>query len=135
MSIPIKTPVEIEIMTQGGKVLGEVLQKVLAEVTPGVTTLKLDQLAEDLILKSGARPSFKMEKGYHFATCMCVNDMVVHGLPTSRPLVEGDILGVDLGVYFRGFHTDGSWTVEIANGERRIENKNFLKTEIGRAHV
>ncbi len=111
--INIYTPSEIEKIRQGGKILGDVLQKVLARATPGITTLDLDKYADELIVKNGASPSFKMEEGYKFATCMNVNDMVVHGIPTNYKLQDGDTLGVDIGAYYQGFHTDTSWSVEI----------------------
>jgi len=111
--INIYSPQEIEKIHQGGKILANILQKVLAKVTAGVTTLSLDQYADQLISTAGARPSFKMEKGYTFATCMCVNDMVVHGIPTGYKLQNGDRLGVDLGIFYQGFHTDASWSVIV----------------------
>lgn len=121
--ILLKTPEEIATMAEGGQILAQVLQKVLAKVTVGITTLELDKYAEDLILAAGAKPSFKMEKGYSFATCMCLNDMVVHGLPIDYQLQENDILGIDLGVFYKNFHTDGSWTIEV-NNKKNI----FLET-------
>lgn len=121
--INLYSPKDVVALARGGKILAEVLQKVLAKVTPGVTTLELDKYADNLIIQAGAKPSFKMEKGYHFATCMCVNDMVVHSLPTNRPLEDGDILGVDLGVFYQGFHTDASWSVVV-----RGPKNNFLET-------
>lgn len=111
--INIYTPSEIEKIRLGGKILADVLQKVLAKVAPGITTLELDKYADELIVKNRATPSFKMEKGYKFATCMNVNDMVVHGIPTSYKLQEGDILGVDVGTYYQGFHTDCSWSTQV----------------------
>ncbi len=122
--IPIKTPEEIAVMAEGGRILAQTLQKVLAKVAAGVTTAQLDKDAEELIIKAGAKPSFKMEKDYRHATCMCVNDMVVHGVPSGYQLQNGDILGVDLGVYFEGFHTDASWTIEVKS-QKFIK---FLKT-------
>lgn len=124
--ILLKTPEDIAVMTEGGQILAQVLQKVLAKVAVGITTLELDKYAEDLILAAGAKPSFKMEKGYSFATCMCLNDMVVHGIPTDYKLQEGDILGIDLGVFYKGFHTDGSWTKRILDCGQNDDN--FLET-------
>lgn len=121
--INIYSAKDIAKIRQGGKILAAVLQKVLLEVTPGMTTLELDRYAGQLIVAAGAKPSFKMEKGYRFATCMNVNDMVVHGIPTKYKLREADILGIDLGVYYQGFHTDASWTVELGT-----KNAKFLKT-------
>lgn len=124
--IEIKSPEEISIMAEGGRILAEVLGKVLERAVVGATTLDLDRYADELIMAAGARPSFKMEKEYRFATCMCVNEMVVHGIPTEYKLKEGDILGVDLGVYYKGFHTDASWTIEVKSTS---QNSKFL--EIG----
>jgi methionyl aminopeptidase len=121
--ITIKTPEEIVIMAEAGKILAQVLQKVLARAVPGTTTVELDKYCEELILAAEAKPSFKMVPDYHHATCMCVNEIVVHGIPTDYRLVRGDILGIDLGVYYRGFHSDGSWSVEIGNGKNK-----FLET-------
>lgn len=121
--INIKTPEEIEIMAAAGKILTDVLQKVLAKSIPGVTTLELDKYCEELILAVNAKPSFKMVPGYHHATCMCVNEVVVHGIPSQNILKAGDILGIDLGVYYQGFHSDGSWSIEIGNGKNK-----FLET-------
>lgn len=121
--INIYSSQEINTMRQTGKILASVLQKTLAKVAIGVTTLDLDKYADELIIQAGSQPSFKMEKGYQFATCMCVNDMVVHGLPTNRQLQKGDILGIDLGVYYQGFHSDGSWSVQVGGGAN-----SFLET-------
>lgn len=113
--IEIKTPEEIAIMDQGGKILAGVITTVLAKAKPGVSLLELDKYAEWLILKAGGKPSFKMEKGYYYTTCMSVGDVVVHGIPTTQLLVEGDRLGVDCGVFYKGFHTDSSWSLLIGN--------------------
>ncbi len=122
--IQIKTPAEISTMAEGGKILSDVLQKTLRKAVPGITTADLDKYAENLIRAAGAKPSFKMEKGYHFATCMSVNDVVVHGLPREYRLKEGDILGVDAGVYYRGFHTDASWSIAMGASKETVK---FLK--------
>lgn len=126
--ILLKTPEDIAVMAEGGKILAQVLQQVLAKVAVGRTTLELDKYAENLILATGAKPSFKMEKGYNFATCMCLNDMVVHGIPINYQLQENDILGIDLGVFYKGFHTDGSWTVQCHSGGQRPIESSFLET-------
>lgn len=111
--IQIKSPDDISKMRDGGKILATVLQQTLFHAKPGITTFELDKFADNLIASFGAKPSFKMEKGYSFATCMCLNDIVVHGIPTGAVLKSGDILGIDAGVFYKGFHTDASWTIEI----------------------
>ncbi|MDP2860488.1 MAG: type I methionyl aminopeptidase [bacterium] len=123
--IKIKTPAEIEIMAEGGKILGEIRRKILEKVKSGTSTLELNETAEELISKSGGEPSFKTVKNYPYATCMCVNETVVHGFPDKRPLKNGDILGVDVGLLYKGFHTDTSWTIAV--GEKTGKTRLFLK--------
>lgn len=111
--IPIKTPKEIEIMKEGGKISARVLDEVLAAVKPGISTLELNNLAEESILKAGGKPSFKGFDDYPFATCINVNEGIVHGLPTKRKLKAGDIVTVDLGVFHKGLHTDTARTIKV----------------------
>lgn len=125
--IKIKTLPEIEQMARGGKILHEVMGKVLAKADRGVSTLELDGYADELIKAAGAVPSFKGEKGYGFATCMNVDAMVVHGVPRDYKLQDGDILGVDLGVYYQGWHTDASWTTEVKSLSRDSKISRFLR--------
>lgn len=115
--IYIKKPEEIKIMRKSGKILGEVLAQVVSFVRPGVTELELDSLAEKLILKKGGRPGFKLVPGYKHTICVSVNEVVVHGIPTNRVLKQGDIIGIDCGVYFEGFHTDMAETIRVKNSE------------------
>jgi methionyl aminopeptidase len=95
-----------------------------AKLAPGVTTKDLDRLADTFIRDHGAKPSFKGFKGYPAATCISVNEMVVHGIPNDRPLEEGDIVSLDFGVFLDGFHADGAWTYTI--GEVSPENQKLL---------
>jgi methionyl aminopeptidase len=95
-----------------------------AKLAPGVTTKDLDRLADTFIRDHGAKPSFKGFKGYPAATCISVNEMVVHGIPNDRPLEEGDIVSLDFGVFLDGFHADGAWTYTI--GEVSPENLKLL---------
>ncbi len=137
--IQLKTPSEIAVMKKAGRIASIVLQQVLEGAKVGVSLKQLDTLAESLIQKNGASPSFKMEKGYRWATCMCPTDVVVHGIPTDQKLEPGDKLCVDLGVFQDGFHADTAWTVQIENkqslrssqvaglGELRMENDKLPK--------
>ena len=113
-----KTAEEIELMREGGRITAEVLQEVLAAAEPGVTLLELEKIAADGIARRGGSPAFQRVEGYKFATCLNVNEGIVHGIPTGRKLVEGDLLSVDLGTYCNGFNTDASWTVYVGNRER-----------------
>lgn len=104
-----------EVMQQGGKKLGEILDKLLIFSAPGVSLIEIEKLAEKLIKDTGGTPSFQTVEDYKFATCLCVNDVVVHGLPSSYKLRQKDILGIDVGLLYKGFHTDASWTLPIGD--------------------
>ncbi len=126
--IHIKTDKEIEIMQHGGHILHDVLFEVLAAVKPGVTELAIDQLAEKLIRARGGEPGFKKVKGYNHTICISTNDVVVHGIPGGYVFKEGDVVGVDCGVFYKGFHTDMSETIQVDGGDKRDEVDMFLKT-------
>lgn len=113
-----------QIMRENGKICARVLRRVLEEVKPGIVTNHLEKIALREILKAGAKPSFQTVKNYPYATCLCVNDVVVHGLPSEEKLRNGDILGVDVGVYKNGCHSDASWTIVV--GKQNQEMKRFL---------
>lgn len=110
-----KTKKKVEIMRRAGKMLGEVLFDVLKAVKPGVTEIELDRLAERLILQKGGEVSFKKVDGYQHTICVSTNDVVVHGIPKERVLKDGDIIGIDCGVYLDGFHTDMAETVIVGS--------------------
>jgi methionyl aminopeptidase len=112
--IDYKTPEQIEIMKHGGRILSDVLWKVMKAAKPGVSELELDKLAEKLIIEQGGEPGFKKVPGYHHTICASTNDVVVHGIPGSYVLKEGDVVGVDCGVFYKGFHTDMSETIRVS---------------------
>ena len=122
----IKTPVEIAVMAKGGKMLGEIRDKLAEVVKAGVTPLMLDKLADKLIAQSGGQASFKMVPGYSHATCINVNEVVVHGIPDDRVFGEGDVVGIDVGLYYQGFHIDTSVTVAV--GKVDSLTRKFLET-------
>jgi methionyl aminopeptidase len=115
---------------EGGKITAMVIKRVLEKAVPGINTMDLEKYARELIKNAGGYPSFMMEKDYHFATCMNVNDMVVHGVPSEYKLQVNDVLGVDVGVYYGGFHTDASWTTQIQNSKLKIQNSFLLAGEL-----
>lgn len=117
-----KSNKEIQIMQEGGKRLGDVLQKLLAMAQPGVVLLDIEKEANKLIAEFGGTASFKTVKGYHWATCLCVNEVVVHGIPGAYHLKDGDELTIDVGLIYGGFHTDTAWTKIIGQ-----EDSKFLK--------
>lgn len=128
--INLKTKEEIKVMAEGGKILADVLFKVLEHAKVGVSELELDQLAEKLILEKGGEPGFKKVEGYKYTICISTNDVVVHGIPTAYKLKEGDVVGIDCGVYYKGFHTDMAQTVRIKEKSEKRKAKN--KDEIDR---
>lgn len=109
--LTIKTPGEIEIMAQGGSRLAVIRDQLARAVRVGTTTAELDTMADELIKSAGGKPSFKMVPGYKWATCINVNDVVVHGTPGKYKLKTGDKVGIDVGMYYKGFHSDTSVTV------------------------
>src|SRR5687767_2769253 len=111
--IDLKNEKEIEDMRVGGNILSDVLHEVLRQVKPGVAEIQLEQLADALIKEKGGFPGFKKVSGYHHATCMSTNTVVVHGIPGSYILKKGDIIGIDCGVFYKGFHTDMSETIRV----------------------
>ncbi len=108
----IKNAQQINLMEEGGKRLSNILKALLQEVKPDILTADLNKIADTLIKKTGGEASFKTVKGYKWATCMSVNDEVVHGIPDDR-LKEGDILCIDIGLLYKGFHTDMAWTILV----------------------
>jgi len=113
--INIKTPEEIKIMAEGGRILATVLKEIEKMVKPGITTIELDRAAEALILKQGAKPAFKGYEGFPHSLCTSINEDIVHGFPSERILKEGDIIGLDLGVLYKGYNTDMAITVPVGN--------------------
>lgn len=124
-----KTPVEIDIMHEGGAKLGAILQKLLVRAEVGVSLLDLEALAVQLIGEAGGEPSFKTVKGYKWATCLCVNDVVVHGIPTPYVLKDGDMLTIDVGLLYKGFHTDTAWTKLIQGRQSSDISHQIEKTK------
>ena len=123
--VSIKTQEEIAIMAEGGKILATVLKEIEKMVAPGITALQLDRSAEALILKHGAKPAFKGYEGFGYSLCASVNDVIVHGLPSKYALQNGDIIGLDLGVKWRGYNTDMAVTVPV--GEVSFEAQRLMQ--------
>lgn len=101
-------------MRESALLVGLAIAEVAKLVKPGVTTAYLDKIADEFIRDNKATPSFKNFKGYPFASCISVNDAVVHGFPGNAALKEGDVVSVDIGVYKNAFHGDSAYTLAIA---------------------
>ena len=113
--IQLKSPREIDIMARGGQILGATVAMLRREVKPGMTTWQLDELAEAFIRShAGATPSFKGLYGFPGSVCVSINEEIVHGIPSrKRTLNDGDIISIDVGVKYEGYHTDSATTVAV----------------------
>jgi len=111
----LKLPEEIEKARASNYIVAEVLSKLTEKVKPGVTTRELDKFAEEIAEKRGAKPAFKGYRGYPHSLCTSINDQVVHGMPSARVLKEGDIVGLDFGVCYKGFFGDASITLPVGD--------------------
>ena len=113
--IQLKSPREIEIMAHGGKILGATVEMLRREARVGMSTWQLDELAESFIRSHpGATPSFKGLYGFPGSVCASINEEIVHGIPSRRRVLkDGDIISIDVGVKFEGFHTDSATTVGV----------------------
>jgi methionyl aminopeptidase len=115
--IALKSAREIDIMRRANVIVAEVLQELKQRVAPGVTTLELDAIAEEMTLKKKAVPAFKgyTVAGRVYPRCLCasINEEIVHGIPTDRELRDGDIVGLDYGVIYQGFYGDSAVTVGV----------------------
>lgn len=113
--IVLKSPLEIARMKVPCVMVAEVLEMLKESVRPGVSTLALNEIAENEALRRGAKPAFKGYSGYPFTLCCSVNDQVVHGMPSTRPLQDGDIVSLDFGVFYDGFYGDAAVTLPVGD--------------------
>ena len=115
--IQLKSPREIEIMARGGRILGATVAMLRREVRPGLSTYELDEMAESFIRSHpGATPSFKGLYGFPGSICVSINEEIVHGIPSrKRVLHDGDIISIDVGVKYDGYHTDSATTVPVGS--------------------
>ena len=118
----IKTPEEIELLRIAGEITGDTHNYLKKFVKPGVTTGELDKLAYDYILSRGCTPSFKGYDGFPGTICASVNDEVVHGIPGNRVLQEGDIISLDIGACYKGYHGDSAWTYPVGKISKKCED-------------
>ncbi len=112
----LKTPQEIELMREGGHILAGILDALEAAVKPGIKTWDLELLTRKLISEAGAKPSFLNYNGFPAALCVSINEEIVHGLSSERVVKEVDLVKLDLGVQYKGFHTDSARSVVAGNG-------------------
>ena len=123
--ISIKSGEEIELLRIAGEITGSTHNYLKPYIKPGITTLELDKLAEEYILSRGATPSFKGYDGFPGTVCASINNEVVHGIPGARTLKEGDIITLDIGACWKGYHGDSAWTYAV--GEISDKKKYLLE--------
>ena len=116
-----KTREEIELIRESCLLVNNTIAEIGKFIKPGISTMYLNNLAEEFIRDHGATPSFKDYHGFPYACCMSVNDAVVHGFPTSNELKEGDVLSVDVGVFKTGFHGDSAYTFALVETSDEIK--------------
>src|SRR4030042_1368975 len=129
MSIVIKSEKEIEIMRQSGKIVADILKILTEQMKPGMKTKEMDLIAERELKKRGAESSFKGYRGYPATICVSINDEIVHGIPGDRILKEGDIVSLDFGAIYHGFHGDAAVTVPV--GKVSPEAMRLIETTKG----
>lgn len=115
-------------MRKSGTIAGAALKKALEAIKIGVSELEVDKATETEIYKLGGDLSYKSVPGYRFATCITVNEQVVHGIPTERKFEAGDLVSVDLAVVYKGWHTDCAWSKVVGDSEDKKGKEEFLKT-------
>lgn len=120
-----KTPREIALLKEAGRIVALVHQELKKSIVSGITTKEIDKLSEKIIRQYGATPSFKGYQGFPGAVCVSINDMVIHGIPGHQKLKNGDIVSVDVGACYQGYHGDSAWTYAV--GEVSDEAKRLMK--------
>lgn len=120
--IPLKTDKDLVVLRKSGEILACVMNSLRKTVRPGVTTIELDRLAEELIRKEKALPAFKGYKGFPAAICASVNEEIVHGIPGDRKLKNGDIISIDIGVNYDGYFTDSAVTIPVGTVAAELES-------------
>jgi methionyl aminopeptidase len=124
-----KTPSEITKIKKSARILSEIMRELKLAVRPGISANELNQLAEKMIQDRGAQPSFKNYRGFPAALCVSTNEMVVHGSPTDRRIQVGDIVSLDLGVFYQGFHADMAVTVPVNPIDKKSERLIYVTEE------
>ena len=117
--ISLKSPKELEQLGQSGKILAAVMRQIEKSIRPGITTLDIDRLSEELIFKNNATAAFKGYKGFPATACVSINEEVVHGIPSPRVILEGDIISIDLGVNYQGYFSDMAVTLPVGKVDQK----------------
>ena len=117
--ISIKSDYEISLMQKAGNIVYRTHKHLLPYIKPGITTKELDKLAYDFITSQDATPSFLNYEGFPASICTSINEEVVHGIPSNRKLKNGDIIGIDIGANYKGYHGDSAWSYQVGSVSRK----------------
>ena len=117
--ISTKSARELELMREAGRIVALAHQVIKEAIKPGVTTKQLDKIAYDVITSNGARPSFKGYNGFPASICASINDVLVHGIPDNTKLKDGDIISIDIGACYKGYHGDSAWTHAVGEVDEK----------------
>lgn len=120
--IRCKTDQEIENMRQAGRIVALAHKAIYDTIIAGISTKQINQIVEDVILANDAYPSFKGLYGFPAAACVSVNNVLVHGIPDNTILQDGDIVSVDIGACYHGYHGDSAWTYAVGNVSKEVQN-------------
>ncbi len=123
-----KTNEEIECMKKSNYIVAKILYELKNLIKPGIKTIELEEYASKRIKEMGAKPAFKGYRGFPYSLCVSINEEIVHGIPSQRKLKEGDIVSLDLGVFYKGYYGDAAITLGV--GEISLESKKLL--EVGK---
>lgn len=124
----VRNAYELKLMRQSGQITAKALKKALEEVKPGANLLEIEKAAADEIVKLGAKLSFPTVGDYNWATCLTINEELVHGIPRDYVLKEGDLLSIDIGALYKGWHTDAAWSVLVGESEKSEKSERSEKT-------
>ena len=138
--IVIRKDEEVDRIRKAGRILAKVFREIEALIRPGAETAEIDQAAEELLIKGGAVPAFKGYRSYKYATCISVNEEIVHGIPGRKKLKEGDIVGVDIGGIVSGYYADMAKTFPVGKIDRKAKKliastKKALKSAVRQARA
>ncbi|MGI5828294.1 MAG: type I methionyl aminopeptidase [Patescibacteria group bacterium] len=132
MKAKLKNPQEIAVMREGGEKLSQILAQLVESSKVGVTLFDIETRAQDLIKKTGGKPGFAMVPGYRWATCINLNEGVVHGIPGERKLRDGDVVSIDIGMFYKGFHTDMSTSFQVGETSLKEESETSKFLKVGK---
>lgn len=123
MSVSIKTAREIELMRESCHLLEKVHDELAKAIRPGISTWEIDHLGEEMIRSFGCTPNFLHYNGYPASICVSVNDEVVHGIPSKKRILrEGDIVSLDAGLIYKGYHSDAARTMQLGRSALKLRN-------------